>query len=102
MDTYKLIEIHDDGTGYVVFHWADGSSCGQQIHGAPIGDKAKFDAFMADLMEATAIRHFSPAVTVVSADIKDLMRAPVTVNVAMSAELAELRGLPVPDQPQAK
>lgn len=55
-DTYELKEVNDDGTGYVVFHWADGTSTGQQFHGLPVDDKAIFEAALCDLMQQVSER----------------------------------------------
>lgn len=52
-DTYELIRINDDGSGYVKFHWADGTSCGQIFSGLPVHDKVLFEAALCDLMQQT-------------------------------------------------
>lgn len=61
-DTYKIIEVNDDGTGYVVFHWMDGTSCGQQLKDMPVHDAALFNALLCDMMTEVYARHSAPAV----------------------------------------
>lgn len=50
MDTYEIVELDEDGSGYVVFHWADGSTTGQQMRNMPVHDKAEFDLALYNLM----------------------------------------------------
>lgn len=56
IERYEIIEANQDGTGYVVFYFSDGTSCGQQLTGAPVEDKSEFDQFIAAQMEGVEAR----------------------------------------------
>jgi len=61
-DTYKIIEVNDDGSGYVVFYWVDGTSCGQMIKDMPVHDATMFNAALFDRMTDVYSRHTAPTV----------------------------------------
>lgn len=82
-DAYELKEVNDDGSGYVVFLWADGTSTGQQFHGLPIDDKALFNAALCDLMNATHQR--------VNPDLRASVALEIKADVGQSKPLDDLR-----------
>lgn len=43
---YELIEVNDDGSGYVVFHLDDGSTVGQQLNNVPTQDPTKLHEYL--------------------------------------------------------
>lgn len=71
MDTYELKEVNDDGSGYVVFHWLDGTSTGQQFHKMPVHDKGLFDVALCDLMDEVHQRVYHAPAIAVHAAVKD-------------------------------
>src|SRR5258708_687954 len=88
-DTYELIEVNDDGTGYVVFHWADGTSCGQMLTWMPVHDKALFDATLCDMMTEVFERHSAPLVTPkVTAAVKAGVGVEQTLDTLRTAAVA--------------
>lgn len=96
MDTYELKQVSDDGSGYVVFLWVDGTSTGQQFHGLPVDDKALFDAALCDLMQETHQRVNPQAAKQVSVDVKaDLGKSKPLDDLRNAAVAMQVNAAPI-------